>query len=121
MKSRADGIVLALTSIAPLAKRFPELPMKTRTISRRQFVKAASASAAAAFGFTFIPSRVWGQLEKPALGAIGISGKGASDVRGAEGAGFRVAALVDVVDARKTSGAKLARNQGQLQGQYSGL
>lgn len=90
----------------------------TTTLGRRQFNRAALAAAASAFSFTFIPSRAWGQLEKPTLGAIGIGGKGASDLKGAHAAGFHVAALVDVVDARRVGQDKLPRNLGKLQGEF---
>ena len=87
------------------------------SLSRRQFSKAAVSSAAASFGFQFIPSRAWGQLEKPALAGIGTGGKGVADIRGSEQAGFQVVALADVVDARKmlTKPDGRARNLGEMQ------
>ena len=52
-------------------------------------------------GFHFIPSRAWGQLEKPALAGIGAGGKGRTDIQQSYDAGFGVVALVDVVDTTK--------------------
>jgi predicted dehydrogenase len=90
------------------------MPRPTHSPTRRQFAKSAAASAAATFGFQFIPSRAWGQLEKPALAGIGSGGKGVADINGSSSAGFRVAALVDVVDAKRlgeTNVKKLASIQ----------
>lgn len=69
------------------------------TLSRRNLVKGAVAAAATtAWNFQVVPSRVFGANEKLTLGAIGIGGKGASDVSGSAGAGFQVVSLCDVVD-----------------------
>ena len=57
-------------------------------------------------GFTFIPSRAWGKLEKPTLAGIGAGGKGRVDIQQSANAGFDVVALVDVVDARKVKNAE---------------
>ena len=73
----------------------------SQQISRRRFGKLAGISAAAAFGFQFIPSRAWGQLTKPALAGIGSGGKGRSDIGGSDYAGFHVIALADVVAGKK--------------------
>lgn len=73
-------------------------------IDRRGFSKAATASFGAALGFHFIPSRAWGQLEKPTVAGIGAGGKGRADLAGAAKAGFDVVALVDIVDVKKLSG-----------------
>ncbi|MCA9086061.1 MAG: Gfo/Idh/MocA family oxidoreductase, partial [Planctomycetaceae bacterium] len=72
-----------------------------RALSRRTAMKALGATAfASQFACTFIPSHAMGKMEKPALGAIGIGGKGRSDISGSEAAGFEIAALVDVVDSK---------------------
>ena len=68
--------------------------MKTTTDpSRRSFLKK---SAATAFGFQIVPSTVWGANERLYVGAIGINGKGASDIQGVTAAGAKVVALCDV-------------------------
>jgi predicted dehydrogenase len=74
-------------------------------ISRRSFTKAASATFGAALGFHFIPSRAWGNLEKPALAGIGAGGKGKADIYGSQQSGFQVVALVDIVDATRLRNA----------------
>ncbi|MEX2581474.1 MAG: Gfo/Idh/MocA family oxidoreductase [Verrucomicrobiales bacterium] len=71
--------------------------------SRRTFVKTAAASAA--FGFQFVPSRVWGANSRVNFGAIGSGGKGQADIGGSVGAGMQCAALVDIVDIEKFSPA----------------
>ena len=71
--------------------------------TRREFGKAAGTTAAAAFGFNILPSGSRGNLEKPALAAIGTGGKGRADIEGSQEVGFEVAALVDIVDARNSS------------------
>ncbi|MEM8955324.1 MAG: Gfo/Idh/MocA family oxidoreductase [Verrucomicrobiota bacterium] len=71
----------------------------TGAVSRRQFVKTASAvSAASIFGFQVVPSRVFGANDRINLGAIGTGGKGAADIKGSVAAGMNVIALCDVVD-----------------------
>lgn len=74
-----------------------------KPITRRSFAKT-SATFGAALGFHFIPSKAWGNLEKPVLAGIGAGGKGRADISGSAKAGFVVRALVDVVDAKKLSG-----------------
>ncbi|HPA18300.1 MAG TPA: Gfo/Idh/MocA family oxidoreductase [Verrucomicrobiae bacterium] len=69
--------------------------------TRRQFCRTAGGAAATLFSFRFIPSSVWGANSRLALAAIGTGGKGASDIKGAVGAGFQVVALCDTVDATK--------------------
>lgn len=69
--------------------------------TRRAFAKTAAAASASAFGFQFVPSRVWGANERVTLGGIGIGGKGAVDIAASAKAGFQVVALVDVVDTRQ--------------------
>jgi predicted dehydrogenase len=70
-------------------------------LSRRSFHRAAGVTFGAALGFHFIPSRAWGNLEKPALAGIGAGGKGRADIYGSQQSGFQVVALVDIVDAKK--------------------
>ena len=89
--------------------------------SRRGFHRTAAAAASSAFAFYFIPSSARGALERPALAGIGTGGKGASDIKGAQQAGFQIAALVDVVDQRKAAGVKLARGQGRVQAELSSV
>ncbi len=69
--------------------------------SRRQFAKTAGAAATAAFGFQFVPSHVWGANSRIQLAGIGSGGKGKADIGGSVGVGMHVAALVDIVDAKK--------------------
>lgn len=73
---------------------------ETSKISRRKFGKATATAAATAFGFQFIPSRVWGNLTKPTLVGVGAGGKGKQDINLCEQAGFNVIGLVDVIDAK---------------------
>ena len=86
-------------------------------VSRRKFGKVAASAAATAFGFQFIPSRAWGNLTKPTLVGIGIGGKGSTDIRKSEEAGFHVIGLVDVVDAAKlpSSAANHRRMRGMVE------
>lgn len=70
-------------------------------LSRRTFHQAVAGTFGAAMGFHFIPSRAWGNLEKPTLAGIGAGGKGLADIGGSAKAGFDVRALVDVVDIKK--------------------
>ncbi len=81
-----------------MQKKAPSSPQK---LTRRSFGKLAGVSAAATFGFQFIPSRAWGQLTKPALAGIGSGGKGKADITGSDYAGFNVVALADVVVGKK--------------------
>lgn len=77
---------------------------KKTQVDRRSFAKTAGATFGAAMGFHFVPSRAWGNLEKPVLAGVGAGGKGKADITGSVKAGFQVGALVDVVDATKLSG-----------------
>lgn len=65
-----------------------------RYTTRRQFI---GASALATFGFTYLPSRVWGANERLQFAGIGVGGKGSSDIDGAGNLG-EVVALCDVDD-----------------------
>lgn len=68
--------------------------------SRRHFVKGL-ATAAAAYQFQVVPSRVFGANDRITLAGIGISGKGASDVSNSAAAGFQITHLCDVVNPDK--------------------
>lgn len=80
-------------------------------LTRRQFCHTASHAAASLFAFNFIPANAWGANSRPALAAIGTGGKGASDIKGAIGAGFEVVALCDTVD-----GTKIDDKGGRMKG-----
>lgn len=67
--------------------------MPSSSISRRKFVQASAASA---FAFQFVPSRVFGANERVAVAGIGAGGKGASDIAGANGAGADIVGLCDI-------------------------
>lgn len=69
-------------------------------MNRRRFSQTVAGSALA-FQFQVVPSRVFGANERIALGAIGTSGKGASDIAGCAKAGFEIVGLTDVADVRK--------------------
>lgn len=72
------------------------------TPSRRQFL---TTSALATFGFTYLPSRVWGANERLQFAGIGVGGKGSSDIDGAGNLGD-VVALCDVDDNTLAAKAK---------------
>ena len=63
-------------------------PTWSKNFPRRDFL--VRTSAASAFAFTYLPSRVWGANERPAFAGIGVGGKGSSDID-------QAAALGDVV------------------------
>lgn len=69
-------------------------------MNRRRFGHTV-ASSTLAFSFQIVPSRVFGANQRLALGAIGTSGKGATDIAESAKAGFEVVALTDVADVRK--------------------
>ena len=73
----------------------------SRSVSRRQFTKTATAATGALAGFHFFPALADKKLEKPTLAGIGAGGKGTADINGASKAGFEVVALVDVIDSTK--------------------
>ena len=87
---------------------------RTKGVSRRRFTKTATATFGAALGFHFIPSKAWGNVEKPTLAGIGAGGKGRADINGSAKAGFVVRALVDVVDAKKFSSKANRRDQSRV-------
>ena len=70
--------------------------------TRRQFI---GASALATFGFTYLPSRVWGANERLQFAGIGVGGKGSSDIDGAGNLGD-VVAICDVDDNTLNAKAK---------------
>ncbi len=74
---------------------------KSSPISRRTFAGTAAVAASSAFGFQFVPGRVWGANERVTLGGIGTGGKGAVDVGESAKAGFQVVALCDIVDIKR--------------------
>ncbi len=88
--------------------------------TRRDFGKVAGATFGAALGFHFIPSRAWGNIERPTLAGIGAGGKGRADIAGAVRAGFEVVALVDIVDAKKLSGNlnRRLKSMGVVRGEH---
>lgn len=63
------------------------------SVSRRQFVSTAAASALA---FNYIPKRVWGANETLYVAGIGVGGKGAGEVNDVTKAGGKFVALCDV-------------------------
>lgn len=71
--------------------------MNKRIISRRSFAATAGSSALA---FCFLPSHVFGANERLNVAAIGVGGKGATDVTDAAAAGCNIVALCDVDDER---------------------
>ncbi|MEM9478430.1 MAG: Gfo/Idh/MocA family oxidoreductase [Verrucomicrobiota bacterium] len=75
--------------------------------SRRQFIKG---TAAAAFGFQFVPSTVWGANDRINVACVGAGGKGGSDVTGAAGAGGTIYALCDIDEGRSAKSAKAFSN-----------
>lgn len=71
--------------------------MTQQPITRRSFATGLSASVLA---FTFIPNRAFGANERLNVAAIGVGGKGASDVTDAAAAGCNIVALCDVDEER---------------------
>ncbi|MBL9134867.1 MAG: Gfo/Idh/MocA family oxidoreductase [Verrucomicrobiales bacterium] len=53
-------------------------PTWSKNFTRRDFL--VTSTAATAFAFTFLPSRVWGANERLRLAGIGVGGKGSSDI-----------------------------------------
>ncbi len=53
-------------------------PTWSKNFTRRDFL--ATSSAATAFAFTIVPSRVWGANERLRFAGIGVGGKGSSDI-----------------------------------------
>ncbi len=89
-------------------------------VSRRAFAKSSGAAIGALAGFHFFPALAQKKLEKPALAAIGIGGKGAADIAGAKKAGFEVVALVDVIDTKKLSNLDgRLKKTGQMREEFS--
>ncbi len=67
--------------------------MTPASSSRRRFLKKAGASA---FAFQFVPSTIWGANERLRVAAIGVGGKGSSDIEGIADAGGEFVALCDI-------------------------
>jgi hypothetical protein len=70
-------------------------PTWSKNFTRRDFL--VTSSAASAFAFTFLPSRVWGANDRPRFAGIGVGGKGSSDIDHASTLGD-VVALCDCDD-----------------------
>lgn len=70
-------------------------PTWSKNFTRRDFL--VTSTAATAFAFTFLPSRVWGANERLRLAGIGVGGKGSSDIDQAATLGD-VVALCDCDD-----------------------
>ncbi len=66
--------------------------MSAPRISRRTFTR----SAASAFAFTYLPTRVFGANDRLQVACIGIGGQGGGDVRDIAEAGCDIVALCDV-------------------------
>ena len=77
--------------------------MTLKNTSRRKFLKG---TATAAFGFQFLPSRVWGANERINVASIGVGGKGAGEVKDIAGAGGNIVALCDVDESRAAGTVK---------------
>lgn len=71
--------------------------MTTHMLNRRNFLRAASASALA---FHILPSTARGANDRIQVACIGIAGKGQTDVLSTAQAGARIVALCDVADPR---------------------
>lgn len=71
--------------------------MKRTPLKRRDFLKL---SAAATFGFQFLPASARGANSRIQVGCIGVGGKGHSDILGTAAAGAAIVALCDVADPR---------------------
>ena len=81
--------------------------MSNLRVTRRTFVQGTAASA---FAFTVLPSRVWGANERINLACIGIGGKGAGEVTDLSAAGANIVALCDVDDNRRVRKGQDARD-----------
>jgi predicted dehydrogenase len=66
--------------------------MRTISVSRRNFLKGAAATAATVM---VLPREVWGANEKLNVGAVGCGGKGDSDTNDIKGCGANLVALCD--------------------------
>jgi predicted dehydrogenase len=77
--------------------------MRTGKFNRRRFL----GSAASAFAFTYIPSRVFGANERLHVAGIGVGGKGAGDIRDLADVGCNIVALCDV-DQRRAADTQQA-------------
>ncbi len=80
--------------------------MASFRVTRRSFLRDTAASA---FAFSVLPSRVWGANERVNLACIGIGGKGAGEVADLSAAGANIVALCDVDDKRRVRGGQDAR------------
>ncbi len=65
----------------PQLRPYPVPSMKptwSKNFTRREFL--VTSTAASAFAFTFLPSRVWGANERLRFAGIGVGGKGSGDI-----------------------------------------
>lgn len=98
----------------------------TKRILRRAFLGSAGAAIAASStknvsaNFSPIPLIKRGRLEKPALLGVGAGGKGTADLEQCSKVGFEIAALNDIVDAKKipTSSDKRTKKWFQVRDAY---
>lgn len=74
--------------------------MNIKHTSRRNFLKGTASTA---FGFQFLPSRVWGANDRINVASIGVGGKGAGEVSDISAAGGNIVALCDV-DEKQAAG-----------------
>ncbi|MCA9066575.1 MAG: Gfo/Idh/MocA family oxidoreductase, partial [Planctomycetaceae bacterium] len=73
-------------------------------LSRRDFSRATVFGAASTlFSVNVLRSGARGILQRPALAGIGAGGKGRTDIQESSKVGFEIAALVDIIDAKKLS------------------
>ena len=77
-------------------------PTFSKTYTRRTFV---GASASAAFGFMFLPSRVFGANDRLRFAGVGVGGKGSGDIDQAGNLGD-VVAICDCDDKPLSEKAK---------------
>ncbi len=97
-----SGFAIARVRPLPNSRREPSTsnlesmkPTWTKNFTRRDFL--VRSSAASAFAFTYLPSRVFGANERIAFAGIGVGGKGSSDIDHAATLGD-VVALCDCDD-----------------------
>ncbi len=79
--------------------------MNNTPLQRRDFIRA---SAVATLGFSILPATARGANSRIQVGAIGVSGKGNTDLNATAAAGGAIVALCDVADPRNP---ELSRNK----------
>ncbi len=77
-----------------------------RIVTRRRFLQSSSA---AAFAATFVPSRAFGANDRVRLAAIGVGGKGATDIQDLSRAGAEIVALCDVTESPPKKGRQVRK------------